>query len=244
MTRVILHGACGRMGHEVRALIENNDALELVASVDAMGGAGIYTNICDVTEEADVIIDFSIAAATDALLAYAVEKQIPVIIATTGHSKEQLEAIHAASEKVAVFHSANMSLGVYLLVALAKQTAAMMPDADIEIIETHHNRKVDAPSGTALMIANALKTVREKAEFVFGRQGASKRQAGEIGIHAVRRGNIVGTHEVIVSTDNQSITLKHEAHSRALFAEGAISAALFMDGKGAGLYDMKSVVNG
>ena len=243
MTKVILHGACGRMGHEVQTLIANNDALELVAMVDAMGGEGIYTDICDVQETADVIIDFSSAAATENLLAYAVEKNIPVIIATTGHSAEQIEAIRAAGEKTAVFYSANMSLGVYLLVALAKQTAAMMPDADIEIIETHHNRKVDAPSGTALMIANALKTVRESAQFVFGRQGAAKRQAGEIGIHAVRRGNIVGTHEVIVSTDNQSITLKHEAHSRALFAEGAISAALYMAGKTAGLYDMNSVVN-
>lgn len=243
MTKVILNGACGRMGQEVQALIANNDALELVAMVDAMGGEGVYTDIAQCNVEADVIIDFSSAAATDALLAYAVDKNIPVIIATTGHSAEQIEAIHAAAEKTAVFYSANMSLGVYLLVALAKQTAAMMPDADIEIIETHHNRKVDAPSGTALMIANALKTVRESAQFVFGRQGASKRQVGEIGIHAVRRGNIVGTHEVIVSTDNQSITLKHEAHSRALFAEGAISAALFMDGKSAGLYDMNSVVN-
>ena len=243
MTKVILHGACGRMGQEVQALIANNDALELVAMVDAMGSEGVYTDIAQCNVEADVIIDFSSAAATDALLAYAVDKNIPVIIATTGHSAAQIEAIHAAAEKTAVFYSANMSLGVYLLVALAKQTAAMMPDADIEIIETHHNRKVDAPSGTALMIANALKTVRESAQFVFGRQGASKRQAGEIGIHAVRRGNIVGTHEVIVSTDNQSITLKHEAHSRALFAEGAVSAALYMDGKTAGLYDMNSIVN-
>ena len=228
------------MGHEVRALIENNDALELVASVDAMGGAGIYTNICDVAEVADVIIDFSIASATDALLSFAVEKQIPVIIATTGHSKEQLDAIHAASEKVAVFHSANMSLGVYLLVALAKQTAAMMPDADIEIIETHHNRKVDAPSGTALMIADAIADGRHS---VYDRNSRrQKRDRNEIGIHAIRGGSIVGEHDVIFAGSDEVITLSHSASSRGVFAVGAINAALFLPGKKPGISNMGDLI--
>ena len=143
---------------------------------------------------------------------------------------------------IPVFHSANMSLGIALLVELAKMTAKTFPDADIEIIEKHHNRKLDAPSGTALLLANAIKEIRTKAKLVFGRQGQAKREADEIGIHAIRMGNIVGEHEVIVGTDTQTVTLKHEAHSRALFAEGAMAAAAFLIGKPAGLYDMKRMI--
>jgi 4-hydroxy-tetrahydrodipicolinate reductase len=150
--------------------------------------------------------------------------------------------IEEYAKKIPIFVSANMSVGVALTVKLAKQAASVFPDADIEIIEKHHNRKKDAPSGTALMIANAIRTVREKAQFVFGREGMAKREKNEIGVHAVRRGNIVGIHEVLVSTDSQTITLKHEAHSRALFAEGAVSAAECILNKPAGLYNMNSIV--
>ena len=157
--------------------------------------------------------------------------------------KENLKIFIEAAKQIPVFHSANMSLGIALLVELAKTTAKAFPDADIEIIEKHHNRKLDAPSGTALLLANAIKEVRKNAKFIFGRGGQAKREAEEIGIHAIRMGNIIGEHEVIVGTDTQTITLKHEAHSRALFAEGALAAADYLCGKSAGLYDMERMIS-
>lgn len=243
MIKVLINGACGRMGKEVEKIVEASETMSVAAKVDKMAAeSGCYTDINDFVGKADVIIDFSNHLGTKELLDYAVKNNIPTVVATTGHTPEELTYIEEASKKIAVFHSANMSLGVALLCELAVKAAATMPDADIEIVETHHNRKLDAPSGTALMIANAIKAVREKAQFVFGREGNAKREKNEIGVHAVRRGNIVGIHEVLVSTDSQTITLKHEAHSRALFAEGAVSAAEFILGKGAGLYNMNSIV--
>lgn len=243
MIKVLINGACGRMGKEVEKIVESSETMSVAAKVDKMAAeSGCYTDINDFVGKADVIIDFSNHLGTKELLDYAVKNNIPTVVATTGHTPEELACIEEASKKIAVFHSANMSLGVALLCELAVKAAATMPDADIEIVETHHNRKLDAPSGTALMIANAIKAVREKAQFVFGREGNAKREKNEIGVHAVRRGNIVGIHEVLVSTDSQTITLKHEAHSRALFAEGAVSAAEFILGKGAGLYNMNSIV--
>lgn len=243
MIKVILYGACGRMGIEVEKLVNASPDFELVAKVDALAKADdVINRIADFEGEADAIIDFSFHGAVKEILDFAVERNIPAIICTTGHTPEELAEIDAAAKKVAVFHSGNMSLGVILLCELAKKTAATFPDADIEIVETHHNRKLDAPSGTALMIAKALQKVREDANLVLGRSGNAKREKKDIGISAVRRGNIVGIHEVLVSTDNQTITLKHEAHSRALFAEGALSAAAFIAGKGPGKYDMTSVV--
>lgn len=243
MIKVLINGACGRMGKEVEKIVEASENMTVAAKVDKMAAeSGCYTDINDFSGEADIIIDFSNHLGTKDLLDYAVKKNIPTVVATTGHTPEELSLIEDAGKKIAVFHSANMSLGVALLCELAVKTAATMPDADIEIVETHHNRKLDAPSGTALMIANAIKAVREKAQFVFGREGMAKREKNEIGVHAVRRGNIVGIHEVLVSTDSQTITLKHEAHSRALFAEGAVSAAEFILGKPAGLYNMNNIV--
>lgn len=243
MIKVLINGACGRMGCEVEKLVDAADDMKIAARVDEMADkSGCYSNINDFDGDADVIIDFSNHLGTAELLDYAVRRGIPTVIATTGHTDDELKLINKAAEKIAVFHSANMSLGVALLVELAKRTAEVMPDADIEIVETHHNRKLDAPSGTALMIANEIKKIRQNARFVLGRSGNGKRESDEIGISAVRRGNIVGIHEVLVSTDSQTITLKHEAHSRALFAEGGISAAKFLIGKPAGLYDMNSIV--
>lgn len=243
MIKVLINGACGRMGKEVEKIVESSETMSVAAKVDKMAAeSGCYTDINDFVGKADVIIDFSNHLGTKELLDYAVKNNIPTVVATTGHTPEELAYIEEASKKIAVFHSANMSLGVALLCELAVKAAATMSDADIEIVETHHNRKLDAPSGTALMIANTIKAVREKAQFVFGREGNAKREKNEIGVHAVRRGNIVGIHEVLVSTDSQTITLKHEAHSRALFAEGAVSAAEFILGKGAGLYNMNSIV--
>lgn len=243
MMKVLINGACGRMGKEVEKIVEASEVMTVAAKVDKMAAeSGCYTDINDFSGKADVIIDFSNHLGTKELLDYAVKNNIPTVVATTGHTPDELAYIEEAGKKIAVFHSANMSLGVALLCELAVKAAATMPDADIEIVETHHNRKLDAPSGTALMIAKAIKSVREKAEFIFGREGNAKREKNEIGVHAVRRGNIVGIHEVLVSTDSQTITLKHEAHSRALFAEGAVSAAEFILNKPAGLYNMNSIV--
>ena len=245
MTKVLINGACGRMGKEVEKIVEASETMTVAAKVDKMAAeSGCYTDINDFSGEADIIIDFSNHLGTKDLLDYAVKNNIPTVVATTGHTPEELALIEEAGKKIAVFHSANMSLGVALLVELAKTAARAMPDAEIEIIEKHHNRKLDAPSGTALMIADAIRTVRTDAELKKGRSGQAKRQPNEIGIHAVRMGNIVGTHEVLVGTQNQTITLKHEAHSRALFAEGAVAAAAFICGKKPGLYDMNSLVAG
>lgn len=241
MIKIILNGALGRMGKEVEQIVSGTDDMEICARVDALGGECL-SHIGEYSGEADVIIDFSHHSSAKELLDYAVERQLPVIVATTGHTADELELIKNASEKTAVFHSANMSLGVALLAELARKAASSMPNADIEIIETHHNRKLDAPSGTALMLADELKDTRENAELAIGRSGQCKRQPNEIGIQSVRRGNIPGIHEVIISTDYQTISLKHEAHSRALFAEGAVSAARFMCGKSAGMYNMKSMI--
>ncbi len=242
---IIINGALGRMGTEVKRIAGETDDCSVVACADIAGdGAECLKSIADFSGKADVIIDFSNHAGTKELLSYAVSTGTPVVVATTGHTDDELALISEAAKKIAVFRSANMSLGVALLAELAVKTAAVMPDADIEIIETHHNRKLDAPSGTALMLANAIKAVREKAEFKLGRAGNAKREKNEIGIHAVRRGNIVGIHEIVVSTDTQTVTLRHEAHTRALFAEGALSAARFLAGRPAGLYDMNSIVRG
>ena len=229
-----------------RAVAAAADAagMTVAALVDLCAPAeeGYFRSISEFTGDADVIIDFSHHSATPGLLRYATERSLPVVLATTGHTPEELEAVSEASGSVAVFRSANMSLGVAILAGLAKKAAALMPDADVEIVETHHNRKLDAPSGTALMLAEAIREVRPAAYPVTGRSGHAKRTADEIGIHAIRMGNIVGEHEVIIGTPNQTVTLKHEAHSRALFAEGALAAAAFLTGRPAGLYAMKDLV--
>lgn len=245
---ILVNGILGFMGKEVRKLCEASYRGSVFScGVDAFAKGDendVYASFADVKNisEVDCIVDFSHHSATPQLLEYAIAKNMPVVLATTGHTEEEIKLVYEASKKIPVFYSANMSLGIALLVELAKKTAEAMPDAEIEIIEKHHNRKLDAPSGTALMIANALKEVRPDSYVNNGRSGMGKRTKEEIGIHAIRMGNIVGDHEVIVGTENQTITLRHEAHSRALFAEGALAAAAFIIGKPAGLYDMKSLV--
>ncbi len=244
--KILISGIGGRMGAEVKKMVlDGYRGATLCAGYDvAATGAECptYTSWADVKETPDCIIDFSHHAGTKALLEYATEKNIPVVLATTGHDEIEKGYIAEAAKKIPLFHSANMSLGVALLCELAKTAAKTFPDADIEIIEKHHNRKLDAPSGTALLLAQSIQKIREQAFFTFGRQGHAKREKNEIGIHAIRMGNIVGEHEVIVGTDTQTITLKHEAHSRSLFAEGAIAAADFIKDKSAGLYDMYSMI--
>lgn len=246
--KILINGIGGRMGAEVKKMVlDGYRGAQLCAGVDInpidIAEAPVYTSWADVKECPDCIIDFSHHSATVALLDYACEKKIPVVLATTGHDEHELAKIDEAAKKIPLFHSANMSLGVALLCELAKTAAKTFPDADIEIIEKHHNRKLDAPSGTALLLARQIQKIRENAFFTFGRQGQAKREKNEIGVHAIRMGNIVGEHEVIVGTDTQTITLKHEAHSRSLFAEGAIAAADFIIGKPQGLYDMYSMIN-
>ena len=245
--KILICGVGGRMGREVAKLaLDGARGAEVVAGYDIVPidtrEFRSYTDWSLVEEEADCIVDFSHHSGTRALLEYAMQKKIPVVLSTTGHTDEELEEIKAASKIIPIFHSANMSLGVALLVELAKITAKTFPDADIEIIEKHHNRKLDAPSGTALLLANAIREVRTKAKLIFGRSGQAKRESDEIGVHAIRMGNIIGEHEVIVGTDTQTVTLKHEAHSRALFAEGALAAAEYLIGKPNGIYDMKSMI--
>ncbi|MBR4771038.1 MAG: 4-hydroxy-tetrahydrodipicolinate reductase [Clostridia bacterium] len=243
MTRLILFGAAGRMGKEVEAAASKADDLEIVARVDASGADGCLASLEEMTAPADVIVDFSHHAATKTLTDYAVSKKIPLLVATTGQTDAELDMIRAAAKTVPVFFAANYSLGIAALIRAAKAIAALYPDADIEIIEKHHNRKLDAPSGTALSIARAISSVREgETAFCFGRGGQMKRQKNEIGIHAVRLGNIVGEHEVLIGTDNETITLKHEAHSRALFADGALAAARFLTAQKPGLYSMTDLV--
>lgn len=240
--KIIVNGAMGRMGSEVcRMADEGARGASVVAKVDKFGSGDILTSISDVCIGADIIIDFSHHSAVTELNEFAVKTKTPVVLATTGHTEDELAVINEMAKHIPVFFSANMSLGVALLAELAKQTVALFPDADVEIIEKHHNRKLDAPSGTALMLAKAIETVRSGARFVYGRAGQQKREKGEIGIHAVRGGNIVGEHEIIVCTDTQVITLKHEAQSRSLFAEGALAAAEFIIGKDAGVYSMYDI---
>lgn len=240
---IILNGALGRMGRAVEARLAANGEMTLKYKVDAMSDTpDVKKTIAECEDGADVIIDFSHHSCTGELLAYACEKNIPVVLCTTGHTDEEKKIIDSATKKIAIFRSANMSIGVAILCDFAKRAAAMMPDAEIEIVERHHDQKLDAPSGTALMIADEIKTAREDAELVCGRNGRKKREKNEIGIHALRLGNIVGEHEVVINTGLEQITLKHEAFDRSLFADGAIAAAAFLCGKGAGAYDMKSIV--
>ena len=242
--KIILVGALGRMGVQVKNAAEKN-GYEIAAMVDVgyvTDGDGCYAQISSVKEKADVIIDFSYHAVTADIVAYASENKLPAVICTTGHTSEEKNEIVKASEKTAVFYSGNMSIGIATLCDAVKRVVSVFPDADVEICETHHNRKLDAPSGTALMLFDAVKEVRPNAVAVNGRAGQAKREKDDVGISALRMGNIVGIHEVAVCTDNERITLKHEAFDRALFADGAIKAAEYLIGRPAGFYNMKTML--
>ncbi len=245
--KILINGYLGFMGREVAKLCETGyRGCELCCGVDqvadASGSVPCYAGFGGVTEKADCVVDFSHHSCTAALLDYCTANNLPLVLATTGQTDDERAAIAEAARKIPLFFAANYSLGIALLIELAKKTAAAMPDAEIEIIEKHHDRKLDAPSGTALAIARAIQTVRTDAELNLGRSGMAKRSPTEIGIHAIRMGNIVGEHEVMVGTQNQTITLKHEAHSRALFAEGALAAAAWLADKAPGLYDMPDML--
>ncbi len=251
MVKAIMHGCNGHMGQVITGLIREDAEIEIVAGIDLVdcrdNGYPVYTNIKDCDVEADVIIDFASAKATDPLLAYGVERQIPMVLCTTGLTEEQLEAVEEASKKVAVLKSANMSLGVNMLLKLLKDAAGILAPAgfDIEIVEKHHNRKVDAPSGTALALADSInKSLGNVYEYKFDRsQTREKRDKKEIGISAVRGGTIVGDHDVIFAGTDEVVTFSHTAYSRAIFGKGAVQAAKFLAGKPAGHYQMSHVIN-
>ena len=250
--RAIMHGCNGKMGQTISGLIAADEEIEIVAGIDACDGLNnpypVFKEIgsCDV--EADVVIDFSAAPAVDALLVYCVEKKIPCVLCTTGLSEEQLAAVGKASEQVAILKSANMSLGINLLLKMVKEASHVLAEAgfDIEIVEKHHNLKKDAPSGTALALADSInEEFGNSYQYIYDRsQVREPRAKKEIGISAVRGGTIVGDHDVIFAGSDEVITFSHRAYSKAVFGKGAVQAAKFLAGKPAGMYDMSDVING
>ena len=237
--RAIVCGANGAMGK----LICDIFGEEVVGKVSIDGANNVPKTFAELGEmAADVVVDFSHHTAIADVLTYTKKIGAAAVIGTTGHTPEEKALIHAAAQEIPVFYAGNVSLGIAVLCRLAKQAAAAFPEADIEIVEAHHIRKVDAPSGTALMLFNAIREVRPEAVANCGRSGEGKRTKEEIGIHALRMGNVVGIHEIHIHTGNQSLTLKHESGSRAMLADGAVDAARFMVGKGKGLYDMESIL--
>ena len=238
--RAILCGANGAMGKLIDGILGD----EVVGRVSIDGENGVSRTFEELGPvSADVLIDFSHHSAISDVLRYAKENGCAAIIGTTGHTAEEKELIFAAAKEIPVFYSGNMSLGIAVLCRLARQAAAFFPEADIEIVEVHHNRKVDAPSGTALMLFQSVQKVRPEATAHCGRAGEGKREKKEIGISSLRMGNVVGIHEVHICTGTQTLTLKHEATTRAMLADGAVDAARFMVGKPIGLYNMENILN-
>lgn len=250
MIKVLMHGCNGRMGQMITGLMKEEDQAVIAAGVDAYTGIQnaypVFDSIekCDV--DVDVVIDFSNAAALDGLLSFCVEKQVPAVLCSTGYSEEQLQKIAEASGKVAILKSANMSMGINLLLKLVQDAAKVLASAgyDIELVERHHNQKLDAPSGTALALADSIKEALDgEYHYVYDRsQVRQKRDKKEIGISAVRGGTIVGEHEVIFAGIDEVIEFKHTAYSRSVFGKGAVEAAKFLAGKPAGMYSMSDVI--
>lgn len=241
--KVIINGIDGAMGQILARIVEQTEDMELVAGITPTGADGAYLTPSEYTGPADVMIDFSHHEGTEAMMDYCMSRGLPVVVCTTGQTEDEMEMIAKASESIPVFKSANMSVGVALVAKVVNEIAGKFGNCDIEIVETHHNRKVDAPSGTALMLADAVKDARPELHYNLGRSGNCKREPNEIGINAVRMGNIVGTHEVMFGTNTQTITVTHQALDRALFADGAVDAARFIVGKPAGLYDMNDLLS-
>ena len=237
--RAVVCGANGAMGKLICGIFGD----EVVGKVSIDGENNVPKTFDELgAVEADVVVDFSHHTAVADVLAYAKKIGAAAVIGTTGHTAEEKEMIYTAAREIPVFYAGNVSLGIAVLCRLVKQAASYFPDADIEIVEVHHTRKVDAPSGTAHMLFNAVKEVRPNAWENCGRSGEGKRTKDEVGVHALRMGNVVGIHEVHINTGNQTLTLKHESGSRAMLADGAVAAARFMVGKDVGLYNMESIL--
>lgn len=250
MVKVILHGCNGKMGRMITGICKEDDGVEIVAGIDVFDGVEntypVFSQITDCEVPADVIIDFTNAGAVDALLSYSADKKLPLVLCSTGLSEEQLASVQKTAKRTAILKSANMSLGVNTLIDLLKKAASVFAPAgfDIEIVEKHHNQKLDAPSGTALALADAVnEALPDTYTYTYDRSGRrQKREKQEIGISSVRGGSIVGEHEVIFAGTDEVITLQHTAYSRAVFAKGAVEAAKFLAGKDAGMYDMADVI--
>ncbi|MBR6044783.1 MAG: 4-hydroxy-tetrahydrodipicolinate reductase [Ruminococcus sp.] len=248
MTNIVITGACGHMGRVIAEIISGREDCRVIAGIDKLSGGAefpIVHSFNDLPAKPDVIIDFSHPSLLDDLLAYCLTNGTAVVIGSTGYSKEQIEQIHKAAEQIPVFFTFNMSLGINLMAELAKKAAAVLGGQfDIEIVEKHHNQKLDAPSGTAIMLAEALNSeLKKPAAYVYDRHSVrQKRSKDEIGIHSIRGGTIVGEHEIIFAGRDEVITLKHEAHSKSVFAVGAVNAAIFLCGKPAGLYTMSEML--
>ena len=250
MIKVIMHGCNGRMGQTITELLRNDTEARIVAGVDMVdcrdNGYPVFTNLTDCQVEADVIIDFASAKAVDGLLDYCVERQIPVVLCTTGLSNEQLLHVEEASKKVAVLKSGNMSLGINTIQKLVAQAAKVLAPAgfDVEIVEKHHNQKLDAPSGTAIMLADSVNEAMDNQyTYVYDRSQVRKvRDQKEIGISAVRGGTIVGEHEVFFCGEDEVVEIKHTAYSKAIFGKGALKAAVYLAGKPSGMYTMADVI--
>ena len=250
MVNVLINGANGRMGKKVFEACALSQNVKAICGVDISENLTnsdfpIYNGFDMVKEKVDAIIDFSAPASLDAVLTYALENNCPAVLCSTGYSPEQIDKIKKASQSVAIFRSANMSLGVNVLIDLVKKASKALYGLDIEIIEKHHNQKVDAPSGTALMLADAVKDVLTDKYYTYGREGlVGKRDVNEIGIHAVRGGTIVGEHDVIFAGNCETITLSHQATDRMVFASGAVKAAEYLSTKKVGLFSMADLVDG
>lgn len=250
MVKIIMHGCNGHMGQVISGIVEKDPDAEIVAGIDiadqGKNSYPVFTDIDACQVEADAIIDFSSAKATDKLLEYSAARQIPVVLCSTGLSQEQLAKVEETSRKVAVLKSANMSLGINTLLKLVQDAAKVLAAAgfDMEIVEKHHRLKVDAPSGTALALADSINEAMDnKYHYVYDRsQKREKRDDKEIGISAVRGGTIVGEHEIIFAGQDEVIEFKHTAYSKAIFGKGAVEAAKFLAGKPAGRYDMSDVI--
>ncbi len=249
MIKAILVGACGKMGKNITERSKEDNEIKIIAGIDKFNSGTdypIFSAFNDVKCDADIIIDFSNPLLLDDILKYAVDKKIPVVIATTGYTDAQIEKIKNTAKIIPIFFTFNMSVGVNLLCSLAKKAASVLGDGfDIEIVEKHHNQKLDAPSGTAIMLANSLNSVFDnKLSYEYDRHSKrAKRPKNEIGIHSVRGGTIVGEHDVIFAGCDEVITLSHAAHSKQVFVTGAIKAAKFLINKAPGLYDMNNIMN-
>ncbi|MDE7401144.1 MAG: 4-hydroxy-tetrahydrodipicolinate reductase [Clostridia bacterium] len=248
MIKVAVCGACGKMGANVIEILQGDNEAVAVCGIDAkggnIGGLTVYSSFEDIAGKPDVIIDFSSPAALEGELEYAVKNDVPAVIGSTGFTDEQIAKIKKASEKVAIFRTANFSLGVNLLCELVKRAAQTLGEKfDVEIIEKHHNKKVDAPSGTALMLADSVNSAFDNGKtYLNGREGICGKRGNEIGMHAVRGGTIVGEHDVMFCGEDEIITISHSARSKKVFAAGAVKAAKWLAGKPAGMYDMKDVL--
>ena len=251
MLKIIISGCNGHMGRVVESLCNADPEVQVAAGFDVLGSADrefpVYSSPAQFTGEADAVIDFSSPAALEGLLEFGKRTKTPLILATTGYTPEQVAQIGAAALEVPIFRSANMSLGINVLLELVKKAASVLGDSyDIEIVERHHRRKVDAPSGTALMIADAINTRAGGAyEYVYDRHEVRQpRGRQELGISAVRGGGIVGDHDVLFCGPEEVVTLSHRAQSRGVFADGAVQAALFVDGRAPGYYTMSDLLRG